>query len=61
MPLIWVLVAVIIGGSLFGIMGIVLFIPIFSILYTLIRESVYNIINRENIPKEKRETDAGKK
>jgi len=42
-------------------MGIVLFIPIFSILYTLIRESVYNIINRENIPKEKRETDAGKK
>lgn len=61
LPSIWVLVAVIIGGSLFGIMGIVLFIPIFSILYTLIRESVYNIINRENIPKEKRETDAGKK
>lgn len=52
LPAIWVLVAVILGGATFGIMGVIFFIPLFSILYTLIREMVYNIIKTKNIPKE---------
>lgn len=40
LPSIWILVAVTVGGSLMGILGILLFIPIGSILYTLLRESV---------------------
>lgn len=40
LPSIWILVAVTVGGSLMGILGILLFIPIGSILYTLLREAI---------------------
>ena len=40
----WVLVAVTIGGSLFGIMGMLIFIPLISTVYALLRECV----NRRN-------------
>ncbi len=40
LPGIWVFSAVTIGGSLFGIMGILLSVPICSVLYTLLRQSV---------------------
>jgi len=40
LPAIWVLVAVSVGGSLFGIIGMLIFIPIISTLYTLLREDV---------------------
>lgn len=40
LPSIWVLVAVSVGGSLFGIPGMLLFIPLVSTLYALLREDV---------------------
>lgn len=40
LPAIWVLVAVSVGGSLFGIVGMLLFIPITSTMYTLLKEDV---------------------
>ncbi len=40
LPSMWILVAVTVGGSLLGVLGILLFIPIFSILYTLLGEYV---------------------
>lgn len=40
LPAIWVLVAVSVGGSLFGVIGMLIFIPITSTLYTLLREDV---------------------
>lgn len=40
LPAIWVLVAVTLGGSLFGIVGMLVFIPIVSVLYTLLHEDV---------------------
>lgn len=40
LPSIWVLVAVTLGGSLFGIMGILVFIPLCSVLYALFRAFV---------------------
>lgn len=36
LPSLWVLVAVIVGGGFFGVFGILLSIPLFSIIYTLI-------------------------
>ena len=36
----WVLVAVAVGGELFGVVGMFLMIPAASVLYTLIREAV---------------------
>jgi predicted PurR-regulated permease PerM len=40
LPAIWVLVAISIGGSLFGIPGMLLFIPLMSTFYTLLKEDV---------------------
>ena len=40
LPSIWILVAVTLGGSLFGIAGMLLFIPSISVVYTLLRQNV---------------------
>ncbi len=40
LPSIWVLAAVTVGGSLMGIVGMLIFIPIVSTVYALIREDV---------------------
>lgn len=42
LPSMWVLVAVSLGGSLFGVMGMLFFIPLVSTIYALVRESVNN-------------------
>lgn len=42
LPSIWVLMAVSLGGSLFGVAGMLFFIPLLSTVYALLRESVNN-------------------
>lgn len=49
LPAIWVLVAVTLGGSLFGVIGIVLFVPLGTILYTLMKVFVNNRLRKKNI------------
>ncbi len=34
----WTLIAVLIGGNLFGLMGMIFFIPVVSVIYTLVKE-----------------------
>ena len=46
-------VAVIIGGSLMGVWGMLLFIPSASVMYTLASESVKKRIEKEQIPTDK--------
>ena len=40
LPSIWVLAAVTIGGNLMGIVGMLVFIPLLSVLYTIFRECI---------------------
>lgn len=40
LPSIWVLVAVTVGGSAMGVLGMLVFIPLCSVFYTLLREAV---------------------
>jgi predicted PurR-regulated permease PerM len=47
LPAIWVLVAITIGGSLFGILGIILSIPTFTLGYVLFREQVNERLERK--------------
>lgn len=49
LPSIWVLAAVSIGGSLMGVVGMLTFIPLVSVLYTLFRECVYKKLRNKNI------------
>lgn len=48
LPSLWVLMAVSVGGSLMGVVGMLIFIPIFSTIYMLLREDV----NKRNEVKE---------
>ncbi len=64
LPAIWVLVAVSVGGSMFGIPGMLLFIPLLSTCYSLLRENV-NFRNKraraaEAAKKKKEEIPAGR-
>ncbi len=48
LPSIWVLAAVTIGGSLMGVVGMLIFIPIVSVIYTLFRSSVYKRLRKRH-------------
>ena len=48
LPSIWVLAAVTIGGNLMGIVGMLIFIPIVSVVYNLFRASVYKHLRRKH-------------
>lgn len=53
LPSIWVLVAVTVGGNLFGIAGILIFIPLCSVLYALFRTFVKKRLAERKIPESK--------
>lgn len=54
LPSIWVLVAVTLGGSTMGVVGMLIFIPLSSVLYTLLREAVNVRLKKEKAVKSKK-------
>ena len=53
LPAMWVLMAVSLGGSTLGIVGMLIYIPLFSVLYSLLRDHINNKLKKKNIPSEK--------
>ena len=53
LPSMWVLVAVTVGGSLMGVAGMVLMIPLVSVFYTVLREYAYGRVQARGIDPEK--------
>ena len=53
LPSIWVLCAVTLGGSLMGILGMLVFIPLCSVLYALFRTFVKERLVRRKVPTSK--------
>ncbi len=49
LPSIWVLAAVTIGGNLMGIVGMLVFIPMVSVFYTIFREVVYLRLKKRHL------------
>ena len=49
LPGIWVLVSLTLGGSLFGIAGMVVFIPLVSVVYAFLREYIYGILKEKGM------------
>ena len=49
LPSIWVLAAVTIGGNLMGIVGMLVFIPLLSVVYTIFRKVVYQRLKKQHI------------
>ncbi len=51
----WVIFAILVGGGMFGFMGMLLGVPTFAVIYYLIRESVAYILRRRKLPEETKE------
>lgn len=45
LPAMWTLLAVVVGGSVSGIFGIIVFIPLFSVIYALLRRDTQKRLN----------------
>ena len=52
LPSIWVLVAITIGGSLFGIMGMIVGFPILSIIYAIVTENTNKKLQEKGLKEE---------
>lgn len=53
LPAIWVLVAITLGGNMMGIIGMLIFIPICSVCYTVLGEAVNARLKKREIDVEK--------
>lgn len=49
LPALWVMFAIIVGGALFGILGMFFAVPVFSVIYVLIRDKTNQTLDRKNI------------
>jgi predicted PurR-regulated permease PerM len=49
LPSIWVLVAITLGGKIFGVAGMIIFIPLFSVAYVLLRKEVYIRLKKKSL------------
>ncbi|QQO10005.1 AI-2E family transporter [Breznakiella homolactica] len=50
LPSIWVMVAVVVGGDLMGIAGMLIFVPLCSVIYALLREQVNSRLKAAGSP-----------
>lgn len=48
LPALWTLLAVYVGGELFGVIGMILFIPVVSVIYTLLAANVKSRLARRS-------------
>jgi len=53
LPSIWVLAAVTLGGKLMGVLGMLVFIPLCSVLYALFRAYVKTRLKEKQVPEDK--------
>ena len=51
----WVVFAILVGGGLFGFLGMLLGVPAFAVIYYLIREIAAYILRRRRLPEDTRE------
>lgn len=60
LPAMWVLAAVTLGGSMFGIAGMILFIPLTSVIYALIKQTVKKRVKKQKLARLKAEEEKAK-
>ncbi len=46
----WVIFAIVVGGGLFGLMGMILGVPAFAVIYTLIAQLVKGRLQKKSLP-----------
>lgn len=46
----WVVFAILIGGGLFGILGMILGVPVFAVIYYIARQIIAYVLRKKNLP-----------
>jgi len=49
LPTLYVMFAIIIGGALFGIVGMFIGVPVFSVIFVLVSEFIHRQLDKKNI------------
>ena len=52
LPAMWVLISIIVGGGLFGFVGVLLGVPIFALIYMLAKEFLEGRLAKKHLPAE---------
>lgn len=52
LPPIWTLLAALVGANVMGVLGVLFFIPLTSVFYQLLRESVYKRLDKKHVAAE---------
>lgn len=50
LPTIWVMLSIIIGAGFFGFTGMILSVPVFAVLYMLVKVSIENRLEKKKLP-----------
>lgn len=50
LPAVWILISIIIGGGLFGMMGMLLGVPVCAVIYMLFKDFVENKLRKRRLP-----------
>ena len=49
LPPLWTLAAALLGGKLFGILGMIFFIPLVAVIYSLVRDNTKRRLQRRGL------------
>ncbi len=52
LPMFWILSAIVIGGGMFGFVGMVAFVPLFAAMYALFSDFLAEKLNKKGLPSE---------
>ena len=50
LPAIWVMISLLIGGGLFGFVGMILAVPTFALIYSFTRDNVETRLKKKKMP-----------
>lgn len=50
LPAVWIIISLVIGGGFFGILGMLLSVPVCAVLYMLFKDFVENKLRKRNLP-----------
>ena len=50
LPAVWILIAIIIGGGFFGVLGMFLGVPVCAVVYMLVKEFIENRLKKRKLP-----------
>lgn len=49
LPTLWIMFAIIVGGAMFGILGMIIGVPMFSVFYTLVKDWINSQLKKKEI------------